>query len=552
MIALSPAAPRAVAGLFVCLAALGGCGGGGTQVASDRDLVTSNIDTSDRVYAADRVLQIDVSMDPDEYDAMRAEGRSFPSVFAGCWAEFPGYSHYRADVTIDGESFPDVDIRKKGFLGSLSSARPSIKLNFDTHAPGRRLESLERLTLNNDRQDPSHTHQCIVYDMFRDYGLAAPRCNFAQVSVNGQDLGIYSNVEAVKKHFLRRNYSNPDGNLYEAQVADFGDFTKVNFQVKSNELTNDRSDLDRVVEALRVGETNLVDQLRQIVDLEQFISFWAMETVTGHWDGAAGNANNFLIYHEPDADRFHHLPWGTDGAMALGHPFRPNGIPLYRYTLIPSRLYTIAEQRERYHARVLDILDNVWDATELHGAVDRIRDLTGTPEGRMRQTRRFIDEQETRLRSAVAGDIPQTEYTKSDRPTVCNDGAVTTVSGSFIDGQGSFQFIDADSNTIVVPAHAFAPEDQETNVEMNAYADIDGVEYFMAINIEGVDFGSEQVLLQGVSTTLQIYSTATGDWETVGIAGNGRIDFEESPQIGVAPSYSFSAPFWLRLPGERF
>jgi spore coat protein CotH len=350
---------------------LSGCGGGGgggdgrgggdaivPQVDDDTDPPSANVDTSDVVFDPGRVLQIGITMDPDDYEVVRREGRSWPQVWAGCWAGYE-YSHFVATVTIDGNVFENVDIRKKGFLGSLSAGRPAIKLNLDTHEPGRRYESLQRFTLNNDRQDPSHTHQCITYQMFRDAGLPAPRCHFARVRLNGQDLGIYSSVESVKRHFLRRNFGNDDGNLYEAQVADFGDNTKENFQLKLEHLVPDRSDLDGVVDALKANDATLPDLLGQVLDIDQFIDFWAMETMMGHWDGAAGNANNFLIYHDPDSNLFHHIPWGTDGAMRLSHPFRPDGIPLYRYSLIPTRLYDIAQYREQYHARLLQFLDTI-------------------------------------------------------------------------------------------------------------------------------------------------------------------------------------------------
>ena len=44
--------------------------------------------------------------------------------------------------------------------------------------------------------------------MFEKAGLPAPRCNFARVSMNGEDLGIYVHVEPVKKAFLRDNFRN--------------------------------------------------------------------------------------------------------------------------------------------------------------------------------------------------------------------------------------------------------------------------------------------------------------------------------------------------------
>ena len=71
---------------------------------------------------------------------------------------------------------------------------------------------------------------------------------------------------------------------------------------------------------------------------------------------------------------------------------------MYRYTSIAARLYQIPEWREKYHARVLELLDRVWDEQALAAEVDRIRDLTGTPEALLEQVRRFISQHEARVR----------------------------------------------------------------------------------------------------------------------------------------------------------
>jgi spore coat protein H len=168
------------------------CGsGGGSEVASNSDLESSSLDTSAELFDPERLLHVKIAMDPAEYDVLRYEGRSLPQVFSGCSAGYE-YSHFEATVTVDGKSYERVDIRKKGFFGSLSATRPSFKLNFGTHKPDREIYSMTRLTLNNNRQDPGNTHQCLTYGLFRKAGLGASRCNFARVTLNGEDLGIYT------------------------------------------------------------------------------------------------------------------------------------------------------------------------------------------------------------------------------------------------------------------------------------------------------------------------------------------------------------------------
>lgn len=528
-----------------------GCGaGGGNEIASNTDLKVTGEDTSDVLFDENRVSQVDIRMDPGEYDVLRGEGLSLGEVAFRCTKEFE-FSHFKARVTVDGEVLEEVDIRKKGFLGSITAARPSVKLNFDTHRPGRRLHSLERMTLNNNRSDPSNSHQCISYAMFRSVGLPAPRCGYSRVSINGEDLGIYTHVEGVKKRFLRRNFTSDAGNLYEAQLADFGERTKDNYQLKTNEDVNDRSDLDAVVAALMADDDNMPGLLGQVIDLDQFLDYWAMEAVTGHWDGATGNANNHYIYRDPNSGMFNYIPWGTDGALSLIHFLKPGTGPLYRFTNIPNRLYAIPEYRERFHLRVLSLLDELWDEDVFNAEVDRIRDLTGATELAMAGTRIFFANHEARLRASISGELVQVEALITENAASCNRGDVTSMQGTFVAGLGSYEYTDASGQLIMVPSVASPPTTENNGIPlsfdsfyMTVFGEVDGATIILPISIQQSQFGLGEISIQGGITAMLLIRT--DEVGLVGIAGQGSITFTEPPVLGQPPSFTFSADLWLR------
>ncbi|MEP1471930.1 MAG: CotH kinase family protein [Halieaceae bacterium] len=529
-----------------------GCGaGGGSEVASNDDLLTSNIDTSDVLFKPDILLQVDIEMDPADYEVLRLEGRTLPQVFAGCAADFE-YTHFSATVSVAGQTLKQVDIRKKGFLGSLSATRPSFKLDFDDNVPNRRLEGMEKMTLNNNRQDSGNTHQCIAYDLFRAAGLPAPRCSFARVTMNGDDLGIYSHVDSIGDVFLKRNFGSVKGNLYEAQLADFGEYTSANFQAKNNKAAADRSDIEAVVQALQAGDENLPGLLEQHVNLDHFIDFWAMEAITGHWDSATGNANNYFLYNDPASEQFYYLPWGADAALELVHSLAPGTGPLFRYIEIPARLYQIPEWRERYEARVLSLLDTIWDETALSAEVDRIRDLTGTNEAEMAPVRNFIAFQEQRIRATISGENSQLERTIIDQPTECQPSQITTISGAVTSGIGFFEYEDGEGNLVNVPAVASPPSADSVGsplgdgVGITLIGQADGETRLALINIESGDFGEEYVPFQGVASTLILISLGGSEGAgLIGFVGAGGITFTETPVLDEPVSFEFSAELWL-------
>ena len=123
---------------------------------------------------------------------------------------------------MDGETHSNVGVRKKGFIGSQSDTKPSLKLRFDKYVDDQSLGGvINRMTLNNSIQDPSMINTCLTYQIFAAAGSPSPRCNFATVTVNGKILGLYVHVEEIKEHFLTRHFSSAEGNQYEGTVSDF-------------------------------------------------------------------------------------------------------------------------------------------------------------------------------------------------------------------------------------------------------------------------------------------------------------------------------------------
>ena len=174
-------------------------------------------DQTDLLFDPDRVLEIEITMAPADWDALRFQGRDvFDTLGPGCFdgPALSPFTFFPADIAIDGQTLTNVGVRKKGFFGSASYTKPSLKIDFTEFAgAGQVFLGIDRITLNNNKQDPAQVKQCIGYQLFRDAGLAGSRCNFAHLTVDGQDMGIYSNVEAIKRPYLARNFGADSGNL---------------------------------------------------------------------------------------------------------------------------------------------------------------------------------------------------------------------------------------------------------------------------------------------------------------------------------------------------
>jgi hypothetical protein len=344
-------------------------------------------DPAGRLFDPDHVVEVGVEMAPGDWDALRRQSRSWWDVAAAenkaCLAQpfAKPFDWFSATVTVDGLRRERVAVRKKGFLGSLSDERPALKVRFDHYVEGQTLLGLERLTLNNSMQDPTWLKQCLAYRVFERAGVPVPYCNFARLTVNGRDLGLYVHVESIDRRWVRRTFPRDEGDLWEGEFSDFrsgwvGSFEKKGDVPGDDQAAVDRSALSDVAAAVAPGvpDAQVRPGLEELVDLDGFLRFWAVEKVLEHWDGYANNVNNFFVYRDPLTSRFVFAPTGTD-QITVPDPFSSVKPPVSVYATgaISNRLYAIPEMRQAYVAKVREVLDRAFREAFLLAEIDRMQ-----------------------------------------------------------------------------------------------------------------------------------------------------------------------------------
>ena len=389
--------------------------------------------TLDDIFPTDRVIDVQITVSEKDWNTIRYQSRNFMSALNESRQFAPidhPYTYVEASVSIDGVVFPKVGIRKKGFIGSQSHTRPSLKVKLNHIDTEAEIEGLTNLTLNNNKQDISQVSQFMGYALFNAMGSPAPRCAYAKVTVNGKSLGIYSHVETFRKPLLKRAFGNNKGALYEGTVVDFNKEWENSFEHKRG---NDALGREKIIALINVLADNQVTEqtIGELVDLESFYRFWAIESLLGFWDGYSGNTNNFFIYLNPETDKFHFLPWGADSLFMKFGMFdrRTNSrtpISVKTQGLIAYRLYQLAEGREQYAKTMTALLKNHWSAEELLTELDRIvamiqshlipeqRAFQGegwweekaTFEGTVEQVRHFIRTRESDILDEIADGMP--------------------------------------------------------------------------------------------------------------------------------------------------
>jgi hypothetical protein len=199
----------------------------------------------------------------------------------------------------------------------------------------------------------------------------------------------------------------------------------------------------------------------------------------------------------------------------------------------------------------LALLDQVWDKDSLAAEIDRIRDLTQTPEEKMPAVRTFIEQYEGKIRAETAGETKQQERTIVDQPIVCDESGRTAIGANFINGAGTVEWLDLDGNQVTVPVNALAPQEDGADIPDQAVmiiliGSLEEQTVIFSVLIGKSEFGKAEIPLHG-STTFLIYSALSGgsDFHAKGVTGAGTLYFDEMPEIGGTVNMRLSADFVL-------
>ena len=338
--------------------------------------------TAADIFPSDRVLDIRIVIDQDDWDTIRYQARDAQTVLSEQRKYSPTdrpYTYTEASVSIDGVVFPQVGIRKKGFLGSSrNSDRPSLKIKLNHIDKTGQIDGVTNLTFNNNQQDVSLISQVMSYKLFNASGSPAPLCAYAKLSVNGQNLGIYTHVERVHRPFLERAFGNQAGVLYEGTLVDFLPDWSGSFEHKLGSDEMGRKKIQQLIDMLHNPTKNIEAAIGKLVDLDSFYTFWAMEGLLGFWDGYSGNRNNFFIYLNPETDKFHFIPWGADNLFEKYSRIKDGNndpISVKKQGIITHQLYQLESGRKGYEQALREILEKYWDEKYLLKETERIETL---------------------------------------------------------------------------------------------------------------------------------------------------------------------------------
>ncbi len=252
-----------------------------------------------------------------------------------------------------GKSYKHVAVKLKGSTGSFKGpdAKPGLTVSFEKYQGAHRFHGIGKLHLNNCAQDETYLLELIAGEMARAAGVPASRCSHALVRWNGRELGLYVLKEAFTHEFLSKFFEDSSGDLYDG-----GSYHDLDEKMeKDMGDPKDREELNELLAALREPDAEKRwARIDSIVDVDQFISFTAMESLLAHWDGYNFNRNNYRVYFDPKSKKAEFILHGMDETLT------PT-IPVVRKSeaSLGVAIFSNPVWKDKYRARMEEIYTNI-------------------------------------------------------------------------------------------------------------------------------------------------------------------------------------------------
>ena len=310
------------------------------------------VDESSVFFNSGEVPRLTITLGKAEFDSLVKEPRKY----------------VRCTVT-DSETnvYRDVGVKLKAGIGSFRPVtdRPAMTLNFDKYNKHQRFHGLDKLNLNNSVQDSTLCHELLGSLLFRAAGLPVARVAHARVELNGKMLGVYVLMEGLDTGFLRLNFGNGFGTLYDGS---FHEITDDNIPKRASSKNNKSDDIKALKTALEEKDpVKRRQRLELVLDVDRFLSFMALEAMACHWDGYCNAKNNYRVYHDPTTDKLVFIAHGMD--QIFGDPNyglqQGNGWVARALTETP-------EDKRQYFLRVQQLRQSVCKEEMLTNTVLRV------------------------------------------------------------------------------------------------------------------------------------------------------------------------------------
>ncbi len=262
------------------------------------------------LYDPNVIQKIEIHFDQSNWNAlMQAEKNGDENYIIAAWCK------------VNGVQFDSVGVKYKGnssYRGSNKKNPMHIELDY---IKDQSYNGQGDIKLSNVFQDPSFIREPVSYYILQNY-MDCPKANFANVYINDQLYGLYTNVESINKRFLSNVFDSKDNTFVKCNPKQVQQYLP-NLAYKGVDTTlyyghyEMKSD-GGWTELMHLCDTlvNHTDAIEEILDVDKALWMLAFNVVMVNLDSYSGSfAQNYYLYRDNN-QRFASLVWDLN--MSFG------------------------------------------------------------------------------------------------------------------------------------------------------------------------------------------------------------------------------------------
>jgi hypothetical protein len=228
--------------------------------------------------------------------------------------------------------------------------------------------------------------------------IPAPRANLVRVVINGENWGIYTNIQQFDKEFLQENFKTTKGTRWKVPQGGGGsgiggfryagnnpESYRAAFQIKSKDEPGAWQALVALARTLAdTPAERLEAALAPMLDLDAYLRFLALDNAMFGGDGFYARTADYSLYLDENG-RFHFTfydvneifnPGGGRGGFGGGGPLLNPLVAQYDATKpIISKVLAVPALRAKYLACIREIAERSLDWNALGPVMRQYRDL---------------------------------------------------------------------------------------------------------------------------------------------------------------------------------
>ena len=233
-----------------------------------------------------------------------------------------------ATLTVDGEKYPGVGVHFRGmssFMMVREGRKRSLNVALDFTDKKQRLDGYKTLNLLNGNGDASMMSTVLYSEIARHY-LPVPKANLVRVVINGENWGVYTNVQQFNKDFLQENYRTEKGARWKVKGSpaggggleylgeDLAEYRR-RYDLKTDENEEDWKALVNLCKVLKeTPPEKLEEALKPIANVDNLLWFLALDCTLINSDGYWARASDYSIYRDKNG-KFQFIPHDMNEAF---------------------------------------------------------------------------------------------------------------------------------------------------------------------------------------------------------------------------------------------